>query len=156
MVINNVQKSVYSTVNRCLEKYVGGEIFFDELDNALKFDRDMLVELLQKTKLAHPHSKIIASGEIGLCLHNFQLPVDIIVQGGLRNDKAPLSLKKFVNEGELYTFVDDSYFSGKTARIVKEALEKEGCYFDGVSVIYDGCKEKKDNVMSMYRYYDHH
>lgn len=148
--------NLYETVNVLLEKYIGGEIFFDELDRAVKFDKDKLEELLIKAKAEYPTAKIIASGEIALCLHNFNLPVNIIVQGGLRKNKEPLDLQKFVNKGEEFVFIDDSYFSGKTSFVVKEALEKNECKLLGTVVIYDGCAEKRKDVKSIYRYYDYH
>lgn len=150
-----MRNEVFETVNEYLEKYIGGEIFFDELDNALKFNKDMLTELINNTRKVYPSHKIIASGEIALCLHNFGIHVDVIVQGSLRKGVIPLKLTQFVTKGERYIFVDDSYFSGKTANIVKDALEMEGCVLDGISVIYDGCREKKNEVISMYRYYDY-
>ena len=45
-----MQSEVFETVNECLEKYIGGEIFFDELDNALKSNKDMLTELVNNTR----------------------------------------------------------------------------------------------------------
>lgn len=147
---------LFETVNELLEKYIGGEIFFDELDKAVKFDKGQLEELLDRASKAFPGVKTIVSGEIGLCLHNFGLHVDLIVQGGLRKNKEPLDLTKFVKEGEDYLFLDDSYFSGKTSFVVKEALEKCGCNLVGTYVIYDGCFEKRSDVRSIYRYYDYH
>ena len=151
-----MNNNLFETVNVLLEKYIGGEIFFDELDKAVKFDKERLEELLLKAKHEYPNAKIIASGEIALCLHNFKLEVDLIVQGGLRKNKEPLDLSKFTNDGEEYVFIDDSYFSGKTSFVVKEALEKVNCKLLGTVVIYDGCPEKKDDVKSIYRYYDFH
>lgn len=148
--------SLFDTVNECLEKYIGGEIFFDELDKAVKYDCSMLLELVQKAKEKYPKAKTIASGEIGLCLHNFGVHVDLIVQGGLRKNIQPLDLSKFVKPGESFVFIDDSYFSGRTAFAIKEALEKRECRLEGVYVIYDGCYELRKNVNSIYRYYDHH
>ena len=152
--------NLFETVNECLEKYIGGEIFFDELDRAVKFDSEKLIELMNLAKSVYPQAKTIASGEIALCLHNFKIDVDIIVQGGLRgglkNNKKPLDLSKFVKEGEVFVFVDDSYFTGRTSLVVKEALELCGANLLGTAVIYDGCHEKRDDVVSIYRYYDYH
>ena len=148
--------TLFDTVNECLEKYIGGEIFFDELDKAVKYDKKMLEELITRVKLKYPGRKLIASGEIGLCLHNFGIHVDLIVQGGLRNNKEPLDLSKFTKAGESYVFIDDSYFSGRTYFVVKEALAKVCCNLVGTYVIYDGCYEKRDDVHSIYRYYDYH
>lgn len=43
-------KKVFDKVNECLEKYIGGEVFFDELDRMVKFDREVLVEFISTTK----------------------------------------------------------------------------------------------------------
>ena len=42
----------------------------------------------------------IASGELGLCLHNYGIPVDVLVQGGLRNGKQILNLKDKMTAAE--------------------------------------------------------
>lgn len=147
---------IFQTVNDCLEKYIGGTAFFDELDKAVKHDEDLLRQLITKAKAEYPNAKLIASGEIGLCLHNFRMPVDVIVQGGLRKNVEPLNLAKFTKPNEHFVFVDDSYFSGRTCQVIKEALEKCGCHLDGIVVIYDGCYEKRNNISALYRYYDHH
>lgn len=150
--------NVLEKVNECLEKYHGGEIFFDELDKMLKFDEETLKNFMRvvgiETWIHNQYT--IASGEFGLCIHNYCLDVDIIVQGGLRNGNAILDLSKFVVPGHRYLFLDDSYFSGATAEVVKKEVERCGGVFDGCYVIYDGSKEPIHNVKSIYRYYDHH
>ena len=66
--------------------------------------------------------EVIASGEIGLCLYNYGFPIDIIVQGGLRKNKEVLDLSPFIDANKDYVFIDDSYFSGKTAQVIKEEI----------------------------------
>lgn len=41
---------IFDKVNNCLEKFIGGEIFFDELDKQIKFDKQLLEELFCKAK----------------------------------------------------------------------------------------------------------
>lgn len=41
---------IFDKVNNCLEKFIGGEIFFDELDKQIKFDKQLLEELFYKAK----------------------------------------------------------------------------------------------------------
>lgn len=147
-------KKVFDKVNECLEKYIGGEIFFDELDKMVKFDREVLEEFISTVKEQNKEMRTIASGEFGLCLHNYKLPVDIIVQGGLRKGANICDLSNFVEKGQKYLFLDDSYFSGKTAQIVKEEIEKNGGIFSGCFVVYDGSQVPIHEVKSIYRYYD--
>ena len=149
-------ESVIDKVNKCLEKYIGGEIFFEKLDEMLKFDESMLREFIEKVTAETNGIKLIASGEFGLCLHNYKIPVDILVPGSLRNGTAILNLEEFVKPGQRYMFLDDSYFSGKTAGIVEREVKRCGGNFVGCYVIYDGSKCKLQSVKSLYRYYDHH
>ena len=149
-------KAVFDKVNECLEKYKGGEIFFDELDKMVKFDEDILTEFSTKVKGKDTSIRTIASGEFGLCLHNYKLPVDIIVQGGLRKGDKILDLSKFIIPNATYVFLDDSYFSGATANVIKTEIERCGGIFKGCYVVYDGSQKPKHRVDSIYRYYDYH
>lgn len=52
-------------------------------------------------------------------------------------------------------FFDDSYYSGKTSKAVREYIQKYGGTIVKNYVFYDGCIEKNDDVESLYRYYEH-
>ena len=145
---------IFEKVNKCLEQYIGGEVFFDELDNSIKFDKELLRELYRKAKSENPNCGVIASGEIGLCLHNYGFKVDILVPGGLRKNAKILNLEPFVCKGREYIFIDDSYFSGKTAQIIQEEVERCNAKLKCVWVAYDGSYFAIHNVKSLYRYYD--
>lgn len=150
---------MFERVNRLLEQYIGGQIFFTELDKAVKFDVNILTELVIKVQAEYAQDvKTIASGEIGLAMHNLGVQVDFLVPGGLRHDPSKINLAPFVEKikGEKFVFVDDSYFSGRTALVVKEEIERLGGIFVGSVVAYDGAKEKDPDVDSLYRYYDHY
>lgn len=150
---------IFDKVNKLLEQYIGGQIFFTELDKAVKFDKEILdaliVEVYNHTDLT---TFTIASGEIGLAMHNLQVEIDYLVPGGLRHDPTKINLKPFADniKGRKFVFVDDSYFSGKTAMVVKEEVERLGGIFVGSVVAYDGSKARDENVWSLYRYYDYH
>lgn len=156
----NIKSEMFDTVNELLEKYIGGQIFFTELDKAVKFNVEILRDLhetaMRRMKPFKPLT--IASGEIGLAMHNLGVPVDILVPGGLRFDPTKLNLAPFQNiiKGRQVLFLDDSYFSGKTATVIKEAIEKLGGQWLGTFVAYDGAKHQDENVWSLYRYYDYH
>ena len=150
---------IFSTVNALLEQYVGGQIFFTELDKAVKFDREILTELIVKAnELTDNKAFTIASGEIGLAMHNLGIMIDYLVPGGLRHDPSKINLTPFKEhiKGKEFLFIDDSYFSGKTVTVVKEEIEKLGGHFLGTIVAYDGSRYKDDKVWSLYRYYDHY
>jgi len=146
---------IFDKVNKLLEQYIGGQIFFTELDKAVKFDRDILIELTKRAR--ESGACTIASGEIGLAMHNLNIKVDYLVPGGLRHDPSKINLEPFVQQikGQYFLFIDDSYFSGKTAQVIKEEIERLGGYFVGTLVAYDGSRVKDDKVWSLYRYYDH-
>lgn len=154
-----MKHSIFNKVNELLEQYIGGQIFFTELDKAVKFDKEVLdaliVEVYNHTDLT---TFTIASGEIGLAMHNLQVEIDYLVPGGLRHDPTKINLEPFADDikGRRFVFVDDSYFSGKTAMVVKEEVERLGGIFVGSVVAYDGSKAKDENVWSLYRYYDYH
>lgn len=150
---------MFERVNRLLEQYIGGQIFFTELDKAVKFDVDILCQLTDRAKQYYDCSiKTIASGEIGLAMHNMGVPIDFLVPGGLRHDPSKINLAPFKSaiEGQHFVFIDDSYFSGRTVLVVKEEIERLGGVFVGSMVAYDGAKEKDPDVESLYRYYDHY
>lgn len=148
-------QKVFDKVNECLERYIGGTAFFDELDRLVKFDKEILVEY-HSVVMRNNTARTIASGEFGLCLHNYKIPVDILVQGGLRKGAAICDLSCFIIPGEKYLFLDDSYFSGRTAQVVKEEVEKHGGIFVGCYVVYDGSYSPTHEVRSIYRYYDYY
>jgi len=148
-------QKVFDKVNECLEKYIGGTAFFDELDRLVKFDKEVLMQYYDMVACNNT-AKTIASGEFGLCLHNYQIPVDILVQGGLRKGVPICDLSNFIISGEKYLFLDDSYFSGRTAQVVKEEVEKHGGIFVGCHVVYDGSLSPIHEVKSIYRYCDYY
>lgn len=155
-----MKTKIFDKVNELLEQYIGGQIFFTELDKAVKFDKDVLDELVSYADEVFDLNTIftIASGEIGLAMHNLGVNIDYLVPGGLRHDPSKINLEpfKYNIEGNKFLFIDDSYFSGKTAMVVKEEIERLGGTFVGTLVAYDGAKVEEKNVWSLYRYYDYH
>ena len=149
---------IFEKVNELLEQYIGGQIFFTELDKAVKFDKEVLEELVKTAKQFDSNILTIASGEIGLAMHNLGVEINYLVPGGLRHTPDKINLAPFAEniKGRIFLFIDDSYFSGKTATVVKEEIERLGGIFKGCLVAYDGSKSKDDNVWSLYRYYDYH
>ena len=152
-----IENKLFDTVNKLLEKYIGGQIFFTELDKAVKFDADLLEDLIHAAKAKYGNVYTIASGEIALSMHNLGIPIDFIVPGGLRTNPDKIYLDRFKDliEHKQFVFIDDSYFSGRTAAIVKNTIKRLGGTFKGTYVIYDGSKVKDADVDSLYRYYDH-
>ena len=160
-----MESEMIQKVNSLLDKYIGGEIFFDELDDAIRTDDNIIKGLLHlsATICSLPvfgnenNTRIVMSGKTGYAIKEWGWDADILLPGGLRKmTDAPLDFAKQVEAGKIYFFVDDSYFSGRTESVVKEIIECGGGIFGGSIVAYDGCHEVKKNVWSLYRYYNHY
>ena len=153
-----MENKMFDTVNNLLEKYIVGQIFFFQLDAAVKLDEKILWELANSVHPNFGECNTIASGEIALAMHNLGVQIDLIVPGGLRFEPEKINLMPFSDriKGNNFVFIDDSFFSGKTQMVVKEEIERCGGQFVGSMVAYDGSKVKDKNVKSLYRYYDHY
>ena len=150
-----------------LKQHEGGEEFFDALDAMVRGDMDIL-----NTFLNFAYSEIGDTGEYSLILsgqfgnaimgiYGAKLFEDfssvILVEGGLRSGKTPTIFRQtFVNTK--FVMFDDSFYSGTTKDAIERALKMIDSQARIVKtfVIYDGSKIKKNNIFSMFRYYDHY
>ena len=150
-----------------LKQHESGEEFFDALDAMVRGDMDIL-----NTFLNFAYSEIGDTGEYSLILsgqfgnalmgiYGAKLFEDfssvILVEGGLRSGKTPTIFRQtFVNTK--FIMFDDSFYSGTTKDAIERALKMVDSQAKIVKtfVIYDGSKIKKNNLYSMFRYYDHY
>lgn len=144
-------------VNNLIKEFTGGEVYFDNLDEVLRKKENL--DIIQKLFSPLKNSNVIVSGKFGyyiLGLFNKKtISVNslIVVNGGLRGGLIKdIILIDFKRDSE-YTFVDDSFYKGRTMRKVKEFLEIFDCKLKNTMVVYDGSIDKQDNVSSMYRYH---
>lgn len=146
-------------VEKCLKTHVGGESYFTELDAEIKADKDLMKIYLHHIVIETKTTNFVMSGEIGKYYADLFSTGDInlfLLPGGLRHGKEiPYDIGR-IYEGMEFVFVDDSYYSGKTLNAVKKYMESTGAKIIANYVFYDGSRENKDNVRSIYRYYDHH
>lgn len=147
-------------VNQCLEKHGGGESYFDELDSLIKSDIELMITYLKYAIERENVHHVVVSGEIGLILSKFinkkifLININLIcVNGGLRKGKEPVGTNLPLCESFKTIFFDDSYYSGKTARVVREYIQGYGGHIMKNYVFYDGCQDKREDVVSLYRYY---
>lgn len=152
-------------VEKCLDRYGGGESYFTEIDAMIKSNPVLMSEYIQYITEKENIYNVILSGEIGLKYFAMQLkhqiPGDInlfLLPGGLRKDKTILeNMLQDKNSYQLkqqkYLFLDDSYYSGKTLNTVSEYIHNIGNILQNTYVFYDG-SPVKTNVKSLYRYYD--
>jgi len=147
-------------VKEMLEQHVGGEIFFDHLDKAIQ-TTPIINQLYDSIFKYHDDVKIIVSGKFGNFFSNwftahFKTDEMIInVNGGLRKGDLIDNLdylKSYIKDNR-YIFLDDSYYSGKTQRAVRNEIERLGGKLVNTFVIYDGSVNKSGDVKSLYRYY---
>lgn len=154
-------------VNECLDKFKGGEEYFNELDGMIKNNEILMVLFLLYAVRDSGIYNVILSGEIGLRYMQLQLQNKIpnyinlmIVNGGLRKgnvitggiDSNCEVIPENLDDMDVI-FIDDSFYSGKTRNKVNEFLYHRGTVIYGTYVFYDGSKEKHDDVYSLYRYY---
>ena len=105
---------------------------------------------------------IIVSGKFGTFFSNWYTvntnwadQMIINVNGGLRTGFSIDNLdylSEYIRNNK-FVFLDDSYYSGKTQRAVKNEIERLGGKLVNTFVIYDGSVNKSDDVKSLYRYY---
>ncbi|MBQ7431617.1 MAG: hypothetical protein IJV29_18495 [Butyrivibrio sp.] len=79
----------------------------------------------------------------------------IVVNGGIREGEQPEIFKTSLIPYSYYILLDDSYYSGTTANSIAKALQRidpNACLVQAF-VVYDGSKENKNLVKSMFRYY---
>ena len=126
-----MESEMIQKVNSLLDKYIGGEIFFDELDDAIRTDDNIIKGLLHLSAAIcsipvfgnENNTRIVMSGKTGYAIKEWGWDADILLPGGLRKmTDAPLDFAKQVEAGKIYFFVDDSYFSGRTESVVKEII----------------------------------
>lgn len=144
-------------VKNMLKQHVGGEIFFDHLDEAIRNNERVIDALIAKIPNIE-QQLIIVSGRFGQFFKNYIEvleiePKEIIwVEGGLRQGNKPKSLDHYIIDQDVI-FIDDSFYSGKTRDTISEALAERNSKISDTYVVYDGSHKKENNVYSLYRYY---
>lgn len=150
-----------------LKQHEGGEEFFDALDAMVRGDMDILHTFLNFVYSEIGDTKeysLILSGQFGNALmgiYGTNLFEDfsdvILVEGGLRSGKTPIIFKQNFTKTK-FILLDDSFYSGTTKDAIERALKMIDSQARIVKtfVIYDGSKVKKNNIFSMFRYYDHY
>jgi len=142
-------------VHGCLQKYVGGEAFFDKLDLSIRNTR--IVNLLLQQGVVN-YQNVVVSGRFGaFFVANYQPLFSniILTEGGLRHTVENFSLDCYrgLIAGRNFIFVDDSFYSGNTREHLRKEIERLGGELTQSFVIYDGSKSHDDSVFSLFRYY---
>ena len=163
-------------INLLKEHPEGGEKFFNALDLLIRSDRAILDDFVTWS-IAHVKNfcgnwaednlvntksvGVILTGRFGnAVLSNYLSLLDsefadiIIVNGGIREGAVPEIYRQGFNI-KRYILLDDSFYSGTTMLSIEKAMQSidPEVQIIHTCVIYDGGKEKRDNVSSLYKYY---
>lgn len=152
-------------VSNCLNTYHGGDIFFDAIDQEIRINQKLLLQMLEKIKELE-YDAIIVSGSFGKTWEKFYYQTvhsnstnfkDLfIVNGSLREGQIQENnINIDTIKGKKFIFIDDSFYLGRTRDKIKAFIEKYQGIFLETYVFYDGSIKKEKKVHSFYRYYDH-
>ena len=172
------EEKLNNIVEDILHQEGGGEQFFDRIDDVIKDPKnlDITLSLFNKIYEKYNHDyNLVVSGSFGKkllelnkkgkihCSGTFVLMVGSITSHqnkmGLitKNKEVKIEFQdEEIEKGKEFIFVDDSYYSGTTYKLIKKFLEDRGSTIKEVYVIYDGNDKKEDNRYSLYSYYDKH
>ena len=165
LTLNEMKHQMSQIVQKCIDSHGGGEEYFNELDDLIKNDEDFLMSYLTHISQSSVKNIIVSGGigyKIAVLKHKYSWFLEgyniEYVNGSLRKglpiQYSNWKLDSYKNQP--FIFVDDSYYSGKTLRIVRTYIEEVlGGYLQDSYVFYDGSEDNLDDVVSLYRYYDH-
>ena len=154
-----IKEKLNSIIQNLLVKYKGSE-FFDELDNAIKdvYNENMILALVK----GNSNQWIATSGGFGSTLYNlwklgkFKCKGIVTFNGKIATEGKDVNNwhpSDFDISNKEFVYVDDSYWSGGTAKKINDFLLTQNSKIKFVCVIYDGSKEKSKMVKSFFRYY---
>lgn len=158
---DSIYKNLEELIDKLLVKHKGGKPFFDALDDQIKnvLNKKMIIALLKPFE----NEYIASSGGFGDTLMKLYKKKAFKCKGFVTFNGKMLTLGKGVEsykpedfdvKKKSFVFVDDSYFSGGTARKIESFFIANGSKVKSVAVIYDGSKTKRKVVNSFYRYYE--
>lgn len=151
----SVRKKLDILVANLLSKYGGGRAFFDALDDEIKsiYNEDLILSIFRGCS----NEWIATSGGFGDKV--YQLWKDgkikckgiVVFNGKIATEKKDVQgwyPPEFDISGKSFIYVDDSYFSGGTARKINSFLNERNSKIKSIFVIYDGSKERTNFVRS--------
>lgn len=159
---------IKDAVDRIALQHPEGEPFFDALDEYIKtIATDVVYESLfskadtQVLILTGGFGKVVADRIDAGTLPKYKY---ILFKGGLRKGNSPEILRDHFslrNKKITAVFVDDTIYGGITFKLIREYLHTEYQWKNYIElnravVVYDGRPEKRDDVDSIFRYYDYY
>jgi hypothetical protein len=154
-----VHEKVNKIVDFLLERYKGGEEYFDNLDAEIRKEenKDIIIELFKGLE----NKSVIVSGKFGSHVLEMYKKGEVkcsgfmFVNGGLRYGKVARASVRGIFQSEA-VFIDDSFYKGRTRDRINEFLTTKVGYKSKVvetRVVYDGSIDKDWSVGSFFRYH---
>lgn len=163
-------------VDNILKNKKGGNTFFDDLDSEMKKSNNLdLIESLFN-RIYEKYSQnfnLVVSGGFGDFII-YLIRKDIIkckgsilqLTGSLTshfnklntlntNKSAVIVYQKGEISNKEFIFVDDSYYSGTTGKVIDVFLSDYNSSIINTFIMYDGNDKKSDSRNSLFNYYDH-
>lgn len=154
-----VRAQLRALVDDLLAAQGGGESYFTALDAGLQQRQHLPIV---KALFEDIEGGIVVTGQFGAYIRDLQkfylLPPHPLVHftGHLRTGDLPRVVYCGTRLPRALTFVDDSFYSGKTLHAIERVLQNAGHTITRVRVVYDGSPLMSEVISSLYRYYDHH
>lgn len=171
------EKKINNIVNNIIDKVPGGDKFFDMLDDEIKDPKniDITIALFKKIYDKYNYNyNLVLSGSFGESVLDLIskgvikcLGTIVVFTGSLTSHKNKMGIISSNKEVKIkfqsnnirnkeFIFVDDSYYSGTTYKLIDKFISTKGSNIKEVYVIYDGNDTKDKNRHSLYSYYDNH
>lgn len=147
---------LFEATRHISELHEGGEKYFDAMDEFLKTAPEIIYEVAFENFKSD--ETLVLSGGFGIVIadriDNGTLPYKpyVLFKGGLRGDNVPEVIRISGIRTGKGVFFDDTIYGGKTYFKIKKSLTHfnlERCF-----AIYDGSPFKRENIDSIFRYYD--
>lgn len=157
-----MKTEMINVVDTFLNEYVGGEEFYDALDEQIRINDVWLYAMIALVE-KEDFDKLIVSGNFGRRFYKFvqdkiseELATKILVANGSLRKGNSIGLENKDFNSQKFIFIDDSFWAGRTRNAIQKFVEENNGIFLNTYVFYDGNKVKDKNVVSFYRYYDYH
>jgi hypothetical protein len=162
MALSQAESEIMAKVQEVLKTHPGGEKFFDALDGEIIGKASPIVMTALFDKVPKGNFIVLSGGfgrRVAEGIDKGELPKIsyFLFQGGIRSGNQPRLIKarKFLGKMDAEgIFLDDSIYGGATYEAIKKVFNGKQ-KLTKCAVIYDGCPVQKDEVLSIFRYYDH-
>lgn len=152
---------LHRIIDTKLSEFGGDEAYFSALDAELVKPENLDIVL----GLFTPETKnVVVSGRFGRFVDflyrvgGIRFDSLLIFNGSIRKGDPPIlqHAYRLQTGGEPvgYTFIDDSFYLGRTADGIDAILRSTyNGYIKDIRVAYDGSQDRRDNLVSLYRYH---